>query len=526
VTGIGRAGRAIAVGLVLVAVTAVGGCTSDAGTTARHARAFRPGPEVAPIERLGRWDGRSFTPVAAGSVPGRHVYVLVHGWEPGFRAAVQRFPGPGPLLLWSGDAVDAHGERAGANISALAGALAAADPGAVVLAYSWIDDSATGPDPLEAGRVAARTDLNGQRLAVALAQAEAPSFTTGGGQVHLIGHSFGAKVATVAALGLDPAPAQLTLLDSPENAIPTAGGFRNHLEGYLPLLGIGRGAAATFVDSFFSEFGAPYHAFPGLGAVVDVHLLPAQYPLGDVRDRHAYPIRWYAVSAGDRAASVGLWWSPLLGASRSLGAFYEQDWARRSGVDRARELDLRLTAPRSFEDAIERVPVQVVPLHVGSTAGAPTDGVALAESGPRLWQVELTTGPGDVALSFDYRFTRPGRGDELAVWIDDDERFASVGAWAGSSGRRALVDVSGLESGRHTLTAVLAPAGERDARVVLGGLRMERLASSPARRHLSSGARAGLTLLVIAVALLTVVGLLGFALRRPGPRAEAERSAP
>jgi len=510
------------VALVLAAAQVLAGCTTEAGRVAHDARGFRPAPEIAPIERLGRWDGRTFSPVAAGSLTGGRVVVLVHGWEPGFRRAVQRSPGPGPLLLWSGDALDAQGAHAGAEISALAGALAAADPGAVVLAYSWLDDSATGSDPFGARHAAARTDLNGQRLAAALAQAEAPSFTAAGGQVHLVGHSFGAKVATVAALGLDPPPAQLTLLDSPERVIPEAGQFATHLEGYLPLLPLGRRAGTTFVDSYSSLFGAPYHTFAGLGAVVDVRLIPAQYPLRDVADRHEYPISWYAASTADRSAGVGWWWSPLVGgATGSLDASYEQDWTRGTGVDRGRELDLRRGSRSSLSSApVERAPVRVVPIHVSSVSGAPAEGVALSDPEPRLWQVELTTGSGDLALSFDYRFTQPGRGDELAVWVDDEQRFAALGEWAGPTGRRALLDVSGIEPGRHTLTAVLSQAGDH-ARVVLGSLRVERQPGARSRRSLSSAARVGLGVLIIATALSLVIGLVAVARRRE----REERSA-
>ncbi len=66
----------------------------------------------------------------------------------------------------------------------LAPDLVASDPNAVVLAYSWLDDSATkeasipivgGSIPLDAYKSEARTTLNGERLAMALEQVLGPT---------------------------------------------------------------------------------------------------------------------------------------------------------------------------------------------------------------------------------------------------------------------------------------------------------------------------------------------------------------
>ena len=43
-----------------------------------------------PIDRLGRWNGTTFVPVTPGSIRGGDLYVLVHGWAPGYLAAVRR----------------------------------------------------------------------------------------------------------------------------------------------------------------------------------------------------------------------------------------------------------------------------------------------------------------------------------------------------------------------------------------------------------------------------------------------------
>ena len=103
------------------------------------------------------------------------------------------------------------------------------DPTAAILVYSWIDESATetfAKYPESVYTSEGYTTMNGMRMAEALTQAVAPGYANGTGQVHLIGHSHGARVATVAALALqDGAEAsntrniagQLTLLDSPED---------------------------------------------------------------------------------------------------------------------------------------------------------------------------------------------------------------------------------------------------------------------------------------------------------------------
>src|SRR5262249_42864244 len=85
------------------------------------------------------------------------------------------------------------------------------DPNAVVLAYTWIDDSATSNAstwygvPTQGFKSEARTTLNGQRLAVALEQvlgtdAQFHEVQNGQsqGKLQLIGHSHGSKVVTVA----------------------------------------------------------------------------------------------------------------------------------------------------------------------------------------------------------------------------------------------------------------------------------------------------------------------------------------
>ncbi|MGZ6994407.1 MAG: hypothetical protein ACXVIM_04300 [Acidimicrobiia bacterium] len=514
-----RLGVLVLVGLSLAA----SGCGTTASPPAHAAQAFRPAPEVPPIERLGRWDGTTFVPVTAASVRTGDVYVLVHGWAPGYLGAVQRFRGPGPLLAWSPQAVDASGQRMFSSFFPLAAAITRDDPGATVLGFSWLDDAATTLSPLVAWRSEARTDLNGQRLAAALGQVLAPTFGAAGDRLHLIGHSHGAKVATVAALALDRPPDQLTLLDSPEDVLARIPGAANHLEGYLPLLPIGRGPGQTFVDSYFTITGERYSAFPGLEAVVDVQLDPAQFPglgVDELIARHGYPVSWYTASADDLAAGVGLAWSPLIGTPpECLACFFRQDWRRPGGgVDPTDELRLE-HVPVTLSRKTNARRLEVQPLRGPSTSLRP-DGVMLVAPGQRLWQVEFDTNPTDLAIELDDRFTAPEAGAQLGIWLDDRQVFATAAAWSGATGHHAVIDVSTLSPGRHTMTAVLTPPAQGGtARVILGGFLVQSQpgASDPGR-PLSAEAK----LALLALALFAVIGVLAGVLRR-GERAASAR---
>jgi hypothetical protein len=506
----------------LLAVTLLAGCSGQAVAPAETATDYRPAPEVPPIERLGRWDGTTFVPVAPGSVTGGDVYVLVHGWAAGYRAAVERWKGPGPLLAWSPAAVDAQGERMFTSFFPLAAAIARDDPDATVLGFSWIDDSATTYSPFQAWRSEAETDLNGQRLAAALGQLLAPGYDRSGGRVHLIGHSHGAKVATVAAIALAHPPAQLTLLDSPEDVLARLPGAANHLEGYLPLLPIGTGPGDTFVDSYFSIAGERYGTFPALERVVDVQLEPAQYPLASITgliDRHAYPILWYTKSAEDLAADVGFAWSPLIGHPPAcLECFFRQDWTTAAGtVIPADELRLERVADADRESRVERR-LEVQPLRGPLTSVRP-DGVVLRSGGHRLWQVEFDRAPDDLAIEFDDRFTAPAAGAQLALWLDGRQVFTAAADWSGATGHHAVVDVSSLDPGTHRLTAVVTPGRRgRSASVILGGFEVvARRGSTPPAAPLSWQAK----LALLALVLFAILAVLAWSLRRGERRAAA-----
>jgi hypothetical protein len=353
--------------------------------------------------------------VTAGSITSTaanptNVYFIAHGWAPGFTEDLLLHSTPGdPLKSWQTvefpggigtPAPDPPWLYAGVNqVSAegLAQAIVDADPNAQVIAFSWIDQSATpgsetlGPNSLaellQAGRSESYTQLNGLRLAEGIEAALSASFFPGQGLIHILGHSHGSKVATVAALALQQAGvpvAQLTTFESPEGGpapvidtvqfpplqIAGLGGAENFLWYYMQQMNLSRtplvsgtrtptpptnGQFPTFIDNYYSQdgVGSALGGFTGLSSfgpgsnnlnsIVDVNLHPEDlYPLPTSLDdpdlaqkvlntlfgSHDYPPPWYGQASlqGPGSQHNGLAWSPLLNADNAanLAQFYEQ----------------------------------------------------------------------------------------------------------------------------------------------------------------------------------------------------------
>lgn len=311
------------------------------------------------LDRLGRWIGGGvsmgprtspepyFASVGPASiVPGAsplRVVVLVHGWAPGYRDAVLADPA---LKWWSDGATSPLGGQGvwASNWAWIPTAttspsiqvtpsgffqlLVRNDPDAVVLGYSWTDDSATGGSYtddtyIEVYQSEAYTNINGLRLASALEQALDPSFWTNpANELHIIGHSHGSKVATVATLALQRRGRtvdHLTVLDSPETELTLSGNGANLLGFYLNQLAIDTSPmpqpGTAFVDNYVSRFGMGYTGSATLDEIVDVMLDPSPlYSKSDPGDQHSYAAAWYA--GASHAAKkyslppIGLDWPP------------------------------------------------------------------------------------------------------------------------------------------------------------------------------------------------------------------------
>jgi hypothetical protein len=435
-------------------------------------------PSIALLDRLQVYNRETkqfdmaVTPqsIASTNVSPTNVYLIAHGWAPGYLEDVLLLSTPGdPLMSWDTQNFPPGGSPGPepawlyngvkqVSYVGLATAIAEADPNAVVVAYSWVDESATSLDPplidvdltstfgasqttvtvgdtsqltvglsvtgpgiaagttissilnatqvtlsqnttapgtgvslnfagvdiaeglrqfLYAGQSESFTQLNGLQMAEALQQALAGSFYHNQGLVHILGHSHGSKVATVATLAMQKAGlpvSQLTLFESPEGGpdvgtllspnplhAPGLAGAQNFLWYYLQQMNLSRdpvqvvgdvrGPAApnmqglypTFVDNYYSEdgFGSALGGYPGpgLGSIVDVKMHPedlyGQFNLTNptgagatLFGSHSYPPPWYAQASLQPPFQQenGLSWSPLLDPAKAqtLDEFYEQ----------------------------------------------------------------------------------------------------------------------------------------------------------------------------------------------------------
>ena len=303
------------------------------------------------LNRLQKYDPAKATfdiPVTAQSLTGltgsapSNVYVIAHGWAPGFTEDVLLNSTPGKPLTWwdtvkypggaSPQQPDSIWMFQGVNkvsVEGLAQAIVDSDPSAQVVLFSWIDESATpGEGAFSLQNAAsleddvpylsdseANTQVNGLRMAAAIQAALGPQFLANQGLLHLMGHSHGSRVATVAALALQTASVpvtQLTTLESPESgpALITANvtgeaNARNFLWYYMqqmnlsrtPLVGNSRTpTGATFIDNYYSSTGVgmAFGGYAGLESIVDTELSPLViYGLEDPVSAHSYPPPWY-----------------------------------------------------------------------------------------------------------------------------------------------------------------------------------------------------------------------------------------
>ena len=248
------------------------------------------------------------------------------------------------------------------------------------------------------------------------ARADVPD---GGGRIHLIGHSHGAKVATVAAIALDRPPEQLTLLDSPENVLAQLPGRGEPPRG-LPPAAADRPRAGPDVrrQLLLDHRGALRHVpgAPGGGRRPARPRAVRRSSASTTSSRAtAYPVAWYTASAEDLAAGVGLAWSPLIGTPPDCRVcFFRQDWTGPDGgVVRADELRLqpasaRPRPPPGTGDRSRTAGSRRDPCAAPRARSAPTAWCS-RHPGSRLWQVEFDRNPDDLAIEFDDRFTAPGR---------------------------------------------------------------------------------------------------------------------
>jgi len=419
------------------------------------------------IQRLGLWTGEQtvipsgsdpshyFQPVAPGSIGGGAtpptIYVLAHGWAPGYRAAVNSQSGN---LLWWGANASVKGVWSSdwawspvvaqlsspfpVNSTGLLQSIVALDPTTVVLAYSWIDDSATKSGDLNMDEVYASeayTHVNGMRLAKALDQAIAPSFWEGGtGALRLIGHSHGSKVATVAAFTLQQwgrRVAHLTILDSPESEMTLEGNGANLLGFYLEQMQIEnpsfKCASGAFVDNYASCFGVGYTGTSNFKGIVEVALDPSKlYDLTDLGDKHSYAAAWYGGAAAGAESEgeppLALAWPPPPANYRPA---LNQNWPG-GIVNQYNQWQLQLGPMNGDSYSYATQPLLVTTEFTqGTVGGDPSSGLTLGynQGDYSIFGGSYDNSPdGDgYGIAFDLLWTAPGIGDYLVVTMESPE---------------------------------------------------------------------------------------------------------
>jgi hypothetical protein len=508
---------------------------------------------ITPLSRLGLFQPDSpgastgkFVPVTAGQIGLRNskttiqnVYVIAHGWMSGYVDWVNEVEGQGrvPLSwetwqgpvtayapsttwLYTGNSTDEYLASAPhvsieqpsftVNSLGLAESILKADPNAIVLGFSWIDESATttvldvhAGIPKDGFQSEARTTMAGMQMAEGLMEALAPNYAEGLGQVHLMGHSHGARVATVATLALQQAAlqdpqfnvvGQLTLFDSPENntsAVDNPVNYQDtanfdwfYLAQLNPTAGNGQHPVRSVgVDSYISYFGAPFGGFTvnnpdqkihnvALSSIVDVTLQPnigvglyqffgqSLTPYGLL---HEYSANWYAGFEGQTVPGPSF-----------------QDWTQIQNpggvitVDPSTQFNLTLRTSPPAAPGFEGVTLDTT----ATTAGVSTDpasggdgimGVTLQEmtSGSAIYTGTLNKTDSAVGFSFDYQIAGGDPdGAQLQILINGQLHFAMTDNVAESStlpGLSAFSATFGLgteDAGQNQIQIILTPGAK------------------------------------------------------------------
>ncbi|WP_157235618.1 thioesterase domain-containing protein [Methylosinus sp. LW4] len=443
----------------LVAATAIPAPPAPPNGPSDWSTAVR-GNAFSNIERLGQWVGgtmlpsyndpsSSFASVAPGSLGAGTtpptIYVLIHGWAPTYRSIVDKYNGA--VLWWGANAalggvwtsdwawLPSSAPSAPINSLGVLQSIVQRDPNAVVLAYSWIDDSATekGFDGYQdVYQSEAYTHVNGLRLADALEQAIAPSFWNAHtGLLRLIGHSHGSKVATVAALTLQQRGrrvAHLTILDSPESTTPLEANGANLLGFHLDQLQIENPsyscAAGAFVDNYASYFGVAYQGGGDIGNIVEVALQPSELYFSDPGDEHAYAATWYggaAIGASqNNEPPLGLAWPP---APKSFLPSLNQNWPGGANAYSQWNLQVGPSIGTTYAYSTQALPITLVDFG-GNVRFDPNGGgrIYLWPAPSRYPAFSYFQGSYDnsdfgdgYGLAFDLQWIAPQPGDYLVV---------------------------------------------------------------------------------------------------------------
>ena len=415
------------------------------------------------IERLAKWDGASWVPVTSGELSSGNIHVLVHGWGRGLKTFTEN----GGKIWNANDPITNKDDNKDSynRYTQAAQSIKAVAPGDIVVLFNWLDMSATEDSLIKASKSRDKTDEAAADLADALKSA-CDFNSSFNGKIQLFGVSHGARVAAFATKLLynngkkgSVVINQLTFGDSPENVPDLVGQYyvsKNDLNKILPDIKIGRDSDSTFVDNYYSTFlGRSYSVNDN---IVNVKLNPNSQLA--IEDRHSYPLDWYS-EASLFSNNIALNWSPLLGdAYKTLTSKYEQDWET-SGGYALKEMSSNFLASVEKESKLELKTLLTKGL---VAASLPNEGT-LNENSPAFWHTSFSKGVNDITLEFSYQFLKPGDGDQLGIWIDDELRFIITGELVGTEILMSDIDISDLSVGDHILSVALHNYGDANASV-------------------------------------------------------------
>jgi hypothetical protein len=85
---------------------------------------------------------------------------------------------------------------------------------------------------------------------------------------------------------------------------------------------------------------------------------------------------------------------------------------------------------------------------------------------------------GDDNIEFNYKFIKGGDGDQLGVWIDDEQRFIMTGTLTDAELESTNIDITDLKEGDHIISFALHKYGEINAEVEVSGIKINSIKKS------------------------------------------------
>jgi hypothetical protein len=189
---------------------------------------------------------------------------------------------------------------------------------------------------------------------------------------------------------------------------------------------------------------------------------------------------FYQVAGTTSGSSLGIHWSPLLkGAYGTVKPDYIQTWmsdsplAVEAGESCFGSPDWLESGGLSF---IPRVKLKLSPLSVkfvekeGRANIQGNNQVSLSGPDRALLYLSFSKEKNDDSIMFNFKFLRPGEGDEFVAWIDDFRLLSLAAPEDGVEEGRVAIGIDDFEEGPHSLVFALYPIVKRDAALSISNL--------------------------------------------------------